>query len=70
MDFSEVMELVESYEKQVRSLKNEALELSWHMRGGLSYEDAIMLGLEERKLINNIIKNHMETTSKTGLPYF
>jgi hypothetical protein len=54
----------------VKSLKNEALELSWHMRGGLSYESAIMLSFEERKMINTIIKSHMETTSKTGLPYF
>lgn len=64
------MELVDNYEKQVKSLKNEALELSWHMRGGLSYESAIMLSFEERKMINTIIKSHMETTSKTGLPYF
>lgn len=40
------------------------------MRGGLTYNEAMNLGIEERKAISEIIKEHMETTKKTGLPYF
>ena len=40
------------------------------MRGGLTYNEAMNLGIEERKAIGDIIKEHMETTKKTGLPYF
>ena len=40
------------------------------MRGGLTYEEALNLNVEERKAIGEIIKDNMETTKKTGLPYF
>jgi hypothetical protein len=40
------------------------------MRGGLSYEDALMLSIEERKMINALIKENLETTKKSGLPFF
>jgi hypothetical protein len=40
------------------------------MRGGLTYDEAIMLSLHERNIISGMIKDHMETTKKSGLPYF
>ena len=40
------------------------------MRGGISYEDALMLGNQERDIIAGIIKENMEVTKKSGLPYF
>jgi len=44
--------------------------MCWHMRGGLTYDEAMALSFQEREIINDIIKEHMETTNKTGLPYF
>ena len=40
------------------------------MRGGLSYDDAFLLDYQERELISNLIKENMETTKKSGLPFF
>lgn len=40
------------------------------MRGGLTYEEALNLSLQEREIIGGIIKENLETTKKTGLPYF
>jgi len=44
--------------------------MCWHMRGGLTYDEAMALSFQEREIINDIVKEHMETTNKTGLPYF
>jgi len=44
--------------------------MAWYMRGGLTYEQAMTLGVSERKLINVIIKENLETTKKSGLPFF
>lgn len=44
--------------------------MSWHMRGGASYEDIMLMSWQERATINDLIKEHMETTNKTRLPYF
>ena len=40
------------------------------MRGGLSYSEAMDLSTEERQLIAKLVKENMETTKKSGLPFF
>jgi hypothetical protein len=40
------------------------------MRGGLSYEEAYYLGIEEREIIAKLIEENVEITKKTQLPYF
>ena len=44
--------------------------MSWYMRGGLSYDDAMMLSQLEREIIGKIIKDNLETTEKSRLPFF
>ncbi len=57
-------------EKESNNIRQEALKMAWYMRGGLTYEQAMTLGVSERKLINVIIKENLETTKKSGLPFF
>ncbi len=40
------------------------------MRGGLTYDMALQLSVNERVSISNLIKENLETTKKTGLPFF
>jgi len=40
------------------------------MRGGLTYDQAMALGIQERGLINELITENLETTKKSGLPFF
>lgn len=70
MDNSEIVEFVESYEKEINSLRKNALKMTWYMRGGLSYDDAMMLSAAERDMINKLIEENLETTKKSGLPFF
>ena len=62
--------MLEGMEKETRAIRDEALRFTWWMRGGLSYEDAMMLGKEEKELINALITENMEATKKSGLPFF
>ena len=65
-----MVELLDRYEKDVRAYKDDALRMSWYMRGGLSYDDAILLSSMERELFGKIIKDNLETTEKSKLPFF
>jgi len=40
------------------------------MRGGVTYEEAWFLSYAARKHINNIIKENLEVTKKSGLNFF
>ena len=57
-------------DKEINDIRQEALKMAWYMRGGLSYDHAMQLSVQERKLINEIIKENLETTKKSGLPFF
>jgi hypothetical protein len=57
-------------ESESRAIKQEALRFIWWMRGGLSYDEAMALGLEERKIIDEIIKDNMKATKESGMPFF
>lgn len=70
LDNSEIVEYVEGYEKEITSLRTNALKITWYMRGGVSYEDVMMLSSSERDIINALIKENLETTKKSGLPFF
>jgi hypothetical protein len=37
---------------------------------GLSFSEAMNFSPEERTLVGEIIKENLETTKKTGLPFF
>lgn len=40
------------------------------MRGSISLEEAFQLDNEDRSLIFKIIEENLDTTKKTGLPFF
>ena len=62
--------MIEGYEKESKALRDEALRFCWFMRGGLTYTEAMMLSYNERLIISDIIKDNMESTKKSGLPFF
>jgi glutamate formiminotransferase len=57
-------------EKDCQSIRQEALKISWFMRGGLTYDQAMALGIQERNIVNDLITDNLETTKKTGIPFF
>ena len=57
-------------ETEVDEIRLEALRMAWYMRGGLPYDQALQLSVSERKIISNIIKDNIETTKKSGMPFF
>lgn len=66
----EIPKYIEQMEQETNEIRQEALKMSWFMRGGITYEQALCLSTSERTLISNIIKENLETTKKSGLPFF
>jgi hypothetical protein len=65
----EILALSDKMDKEARAVKKDCLKLCWYMRG-LSYSEAMHMSWEEREIIGEIIKDNLETTKKTGLPFF
>ncbi len=57
-------------EKDCSTIRDEALKMCWYMRGGLTYVEAMNLSHGEREIIGRLIKENLETTKKSGMPFF
>lgn len=65
----EILQLSQKMDKEAREIKKDVLKMCWYMRG-LSFAEGMNLSYEERELVGEIIKENLETTKKTGLPFF
>jgi len=57
-------------ETELAKIKEDCLRIVWYMRGGVSYSESMMLSPDDRNIIGGIIKDNLETTKKSGLPFF
>lgn len=65
----EIHEEAKKLELQGRAIKKEVLKMCWYLRG-LSFSEGMNLSFDEREIVAEIIKENLETTKKTGLPFF
>jgi hypothetical protein len=57
-------------DQESTGLRQEALKLAWYMRGGITYSEVLQLSFAERQYITKMVNENLETTKKTGLPFF
>ncbi len=57
-------------EKAQKEMRHELFKVCWYMRGAISYAEASSLCPTEREIIAGLVKENMETTKKTGQPFF
>ena len=70
LDSDGISKMVDQMEKETQDIRLDILKLCWYMRGGVTYDEAMQMGQVDRNLINNIVKENLETTKKSGLPFF
>ena len=57
-------------ENQTKVLRHELFKICWYMRGGVTYQEALNLSPDEREIIGKLVKENLDTTKKTGQPFF
>lgn len=57
-------------ENECIAIKQNALSMSWYMRGGVTYEDVLNMSTMEREEIKKIIDSNLEVTKKSQMPFF
>lgn len=66
----EIAEYLESLEKESKALAKIIFNLSWHMRGGTTLDEAFQISHSDREIIAELVKERVEIANETGLPYF
>ena len=70
MSQPDMLQYFAQLEKESKALKEEVLKLCWYMRGSISYDEGMSLSQEDRSLMSKLIKDNLETTKKSGMPFF
>lgn len=66
----QIDDFVATFDKDTKAIKSELLRICWHMRGGISYQEAHMLTQDERDLVAKLVEEHMNVTQETGMPFY
>jgi len=61
---------LKDFESQSKNVKMELMKMCWYMRGGLTWQEALNLSPDERQIIGQLVKDNLDTTKKTGQPFF
>jgi hypothetical protein len=62
--------MVDRMDQEASDLKRQGLKMSWYMRGGASYDDVMNMSHSERQMISELVKDNLETTKNSKLPFF
>ena len=66
----EILKEVDVLDNESKQFKADLLRLCWYMRGGLTMTEAFETCQEDRILMSAIVKENLENTKKSGLPFF
>ncbi len=70
MSNEEIIEHLDSMDRNSKALKRHIYKLCWYMRGGISLEEMFELGYSDREIIGKIIDENIEVTNETRMPFF
>jgi hypothetical protein len=62
--------MVDRMDQEADSIRQQSIKMSWYMRGGATYQDIMQMSFKERSLISELIKENLETTKTSKLPFF
>ena len=70
MSNSDIIKFINNFESSIKVIKDEIFKISWYMRGGVTSQELLHIySYEDRTIMSNIIKDNIETTQKTKLPF-
>lgn len=57
-------------ENNTKQVRLDLLKICWYMRGGVTYSEASAMSPQEREIVGKLVKENLDTTKKTGQPFF
>ena len=70
LDNESIAEMLENYDKDSKALKKSIYRLCWSMRGGITLDELYQLSTDDRNILSELVKDNLEITKETKLPYF
>jgi hypothetical protein len=70
MSLPEILKEVDNLDNETREFKYELTKLAWYMRGGVTLSEIYASSPEDREQMSKLVRENLETTKKTKMPFF
>jgi len=67
---AEIVKKLEGMDQEAKTIKKRIFEMCWYMRGGITLNEMMQLGVSDMPIMTDVVEGNLETTKKTGLPFF
>ena len=67
---AEIEKKLEGMDQEAKTIKKRIFEMCWYMRGGITLNEMMQLGVSDMPIMTDVVEGNLETTKKTGLPFF
>lgn len=70
MDNEQIVQELTRLDAEAKEIKNSVIRMAWYMRGGTTIAELLESSNLDREMINSLIKENLDTTKKSGMPFF
>ena len=67
---AEIVKKLEGMDQEAKKIRKRLIEYCWYMRGGMTLDEGFATCHDDRSLMSDIVKENLETTKTSGLPFF
>lgn len=70
LTLSEIEAEVKKMELESKAIRRNIYKMAWFMRGSVNVEQLFSMDIADQELIADIIKDNLETTKESGMPFY
>ena len=67
---AEILKKLQGMDQEAKTIKKRIFEMCWYMRGGITLNEMMQLGVSDMPIMTDVVEGNLETTKKTGMPFF
>ena len=70
LTLQEIEAEVTKLENESKAIRKNIYKMAWFMRGSVNVEQLFSMDIADQELLADLIKENLETTKESGLPFF
>lgn len=61
---------VKKLENESKAIRKNIYKMAWFMRGSVNIEQLFSMDISDQEILSDLIKENLETTKESGMPFF
>lgn len=70
LSLPEIEAEVQKMENESKAIRRNIYKMAWFMRGSVNIEQLFSMDIADQEILAELIKENLETTKESGLPFF